>query len=57
MVKCEICGEETKTHKCVLCNKDVCNTHYHHMIGICSGCVKEDDPIPKGYIESLLNSD
>lgn len=56
MVKCDICGKDTFTKKCLSCGKNACVSHYYVMMGVCSECI-EDEDIPKDYIESLLNSD
>ena len=37
--KCQICGENTAEHICIICEKFVCKSCYFKIIGICKKCI------------------
>ncbi|MDI6640341.1 MAG: hypothetical protein QMC85_02790 [Methanocellales archaeon] len=42
VMRCEICGKETKTRICIVCGKHVCATHFYPMLTVCADCVSDE---------------
>ena len=42
VMRCEICGEDTKTRICIVCGKSVCANHFYLMMAVCADCVNDE---------------